>query len=155
MHGQVKEITGYSEEEFLLRRVSWVGIIHPEDLPLVLKDIEDIRVSSYNLSRELDFRIMHKSGKIIWVHQSYQKVQRKDGRPDKYQGTAYDITEKKEAEKALENLEIARKKETHHRIKNNLQVISSLLDLQAEKFRNRKTIKASEVLEASGKARTE
>ena len=59
-----------------------------------------------------------------------------------------DITKRKEAEEALTNIEIARKKEIHHRIKNNLQVISSLLDLQAEKFNNREDIKDSEVLEA-------
>ncbi|MGB9926922.1 MAG: PAS domain S-box protein [Methanosarcina sp.] len=58
------------------------------------------------------------------------------------------ITERKKAEKALENIETARKKEIHHRIKNNLQVISSLLDLQAEQFRDRNDIKDSEVLEA-------
>jgi len=56
-------------------------------------------------------------------------------------GTVQDIRERKKAEEALANIEIARKKEIHHRIKNNLQVISSLLDLQAEKFKNKKDIK--------------
>ncbi len=59
-----------------------------------------------------------------------------------------DITKRKKAEEVLANIETARKKEIHHRIKNNLQVISSLLDLQAEQFRNRENIKDSEVLEA-------
>lgn len=59
-----------------------------------------------------------------------------------------DITKRKEAEEALANIETARKKEIHHRIKNNLQVISSLLDLQAEQFKNKEDIKDSEVLEA-------
>lgn len=58
------------------------------------------------------------------------------------------LTERKKAEEALINLETARKKEIHHRIKNNLQVISSLLDLQADQFRNRECIKDSEVLTA-------
>jgi PAS domain S-box-containing protein len=63
-------------------------------------------------------------------------------------GISTDITERKKSEKALENFEIARKKEIHHRIKNNLQVISSLLDLQADKFNGRKDIQDSDVLEA-------
>jgi two-component sensor histidine kinase len=59
-----------------------------------------------------------------------------------------DITQRKEAEEALAKLETARKKEIHHRIKNNLQVISSLLDLQAEQFKGRINIIDSEVMEA-------
>ena len=61
---------------------------------------------------------------------------------------ARDIIQRLEAEKSLVKAEKTRKKELHHRIKNNLQVISSLLDLQAEKFKNRECIKDSEVLEA-------
>ena len=59
-----------------------------------------------------------------------------------------DITRRKEAEEALRNFEIARKKEIHHRIKNNLQVIYSLLDLQAEMFKGRNNIGDLEVLNA-------
>ncbi len=55
---------------------------------------------------------------------------------------ARDITEQKKAEKALAKIEKARMKEIHHRIKNNLQVISSLLDLQAERFRDIRVLDA-------------
>jgi len=61
---------------------------------------------------------------------------------------AHDITESKKAKEKLEKIDKIRIKEIHHRIKNNLQVISSLLDLQAEKFNNRQDIKYSEVLES-------
>lgn len=59
-----------------------------------------------------------------------------------------DVNEHKKIEKTQENTEIACRKEIHHRIKNNLQVIYSLLDLQAERFKNRKFIEDSEILEA-------
>lgn len=52
-------------------------------------------------------------------------------------GVMLDITQRKKAEQALLKTEEIRKKEIHHRIKNNLQVISSLLSLQAEHFSDR------------------
>ena len=62
--------------------------------------------------------------------------------------TVQDITKTRKAGESLTNIENVRRKEIHHRIKNNLQVISSLLDLQAEKFKDRKDIMDSEVLDA-------
>jgi PAS domain S-box-containing protein len=147
LQGAVEEITGYSEEEFG-SRVQWKDVIHPKDLSFVLKAEEKVRNAPSTGYGEIDFRLMRKDGKIRWVHEIYQKVQGKDEKPEYYQGTIYDVTERKETEKFLANIETARKKEIHHRIKNNLQVISSLLDLQAEKFNNRGCIKDSEILEA-------
>ena len=93
-------------------------------------------------------KLIRKDGSPLWILLNAKPLFDKDG---KYMGAMSmltDITKRKEAEEALANIEIARKKEIHHRIKNNLQVISSLLDLQAEKFKDRKDIKDSEVLEA-------
>ena len=57
-------------------------------------------------------------------------------------GVMLEITERKKAEQALLKTEAIRKKEIHHRIKNNLQVISSLLDLQADHFEDEKVVEA-------------
>ncbi|WP_410507719.1 PAS domain S-box protein [Methanosarcina hadiensis] len=59
-----------------------------------------------------------------------------------------DITERKKAEESLAKMEQVRIKEIHHRIKNNLQVISSLLDLQSEALSHHEVCKISDVVEA-------
>lgn len=71
-----------------------------------------------------------------------------DGSPNAWCLVVTDLTEQKKNEEILANIENARKKEIHHRIKNNLQVISSLLDLEAEKLSSKKHIENSEVFEA-------
>ena len=147
LHGAVEGITGYSEEEFM-SWVKWKDIILPDDLSFVLEEEEKIRSPQSAGYKEIEFRIKHRNGRIKWINEVYQKIQRENGKPEFYQGTIYDVTERKETEKFLENIETARKKEIHHRIKNNLQVISSLLDLQAEKFNNKECVNDSEVLEA-------
>ncbi|MHC1754233.1 MAG: histidine kinase dimerization/phosphoacceptor domain -containing protein [Methanosarcina sp.] len=71
-----------------------------------------------------------------------------EGLPNAWCIVVTDLTEQKKNEEILTKVELARKKEIHHRIKNNLQVISSLLDLEAEKLSNRESIEQWEVLEA-------
>lgn len=147
LHGAVEEITGYTEKEFMTR-IQWKDIIHEDDLPLVFKEEEKVHKFSSTGYGNIEYRIRHRDGKIRWIHEIYQKIKETDQNPEFYQGTIYDVSERKETEKILQNIETARKKEIHHRIKNNLQVISSLLDLQAEKFQDKECIKDSEVLEA-------
>ncbi len=147
IHGATKEITGYNEEELFLY-TSWRQLVMPEDLDMFLEAEQKAALSSGDYHAEIEYRIRTKDGKIKWMNEFHQKISAKNGSPEKYIGVIYDATEKKEIEKALEKIDTARQKEIHHRIKNNLQVISSLLELQADKFRNRENIKDLEVLEA-------
>jgi PAS domain S-box-containing protein len=71
---------------------------------------------------------------MVWFVQAIP-VTNEDGRIIGVLETCRDITEKEKAEQL-------RKKEINHRIKNNLQIVSSLLDLQAEKFSDKKVIEA-------------
>jgi len=70
----------------------------------------------------------------IWFIQAFP-VTDEDGKIIGILITCRDITGKKKIEQL-------RKKEINHRIKNNLQIVSSLLNLQAEKFSDKKVIEA-------------
>ena len=87
-------------------------------------------------------------GELRYRHVSAAPVRDSNGNIIGSISVVRDITEQKKAEEALTKIEEARIKEIHHRIKNNLQVISSLLDLQAETFSHLETCKTPDVVEA-------
>jgi len=139
-----EEFYGYSAEEILGKPIS---ILAPYILAEEPKKIVELvkrgeRVQQYETLRlKKDGTTINVSITLSLIFDTYEEL------------TAIsviyrDITKRKEAEETLKYFETARKKEIHHRIKNNLQVISSLLELQAEKFNNRDDIKDSEVMEA-------
>jgi PAS domain S-box-containing protein len=123
----------------------YLSYIHPDDRDL-FESATKRAVSGKPYS--IEYRIILPEREEHIVYMQSQVVFDKNNTPVRIKGIIQDITERKKSEKVLVNLEIARKKEIHHRIKNNLQVISSLLDLQAEKFSNRKYIEDSDVLNA-------
>src|SRR4029453_18352621 len=88
-----------------------------------------------------EFRALTRDGEVVWVRGEARVVRDQDGHPLFLQGIAYDIPESKRAEDAIrasaEQVQASlREKEVlleeiHHRVKNNLQVVSSLLRLQS------------------------
>jgi len=141
MDGAVEEITGYSKEEFLSHRVKWVELVLPEYLPLFFDNMNKA-VSNPDLSREFEYKIRRKDGETKWVREILQKLPERSRSQGRIQGLVRDITRRKTAEETLTKIQEARIKEIHHRIKNNLQVISSLLSLEAEKFSDERTLEA-------------
>jgi len=133
-----EQIYGYSAEEILGKDIS---ILEPADLKGEIKQLIEMikrgeRVKHYETSR------IKKDGTLINTSVSLSPIFNASGELVAISAIARDITERIKAEKALAEIDKIRIKEIHHRIKNNLQVISSLLDLQAEKFRDKEVLEA-------------
>ncbi len=143
LHGPVEEMTGYPKKDFLSGKVDWQELIIHEDRPIVFNGREKLKLKlNTSFIVESEYRIKKKDGEIKWFREIIQRISGESESSGKLQGLIYDITERKMAEEALEKIDKIRIKEVHHRIKNNLQVISSLLSLQAEKFEDKEVLEA-------------
>lgn len=133
-----EQIYGYSAEEILGKPIYTLAPPHLEEetKKLVERVKQGERVQQYETLR------LRKDGRIINVSITLSPVFDIYGKLTAVSLIYRDITKRKEAEAALGKIQEAHIKEIHHRIKNNLQVISSLLDLQADKFDNPKVIEA-------------
>lgn len=141
LEGAIEEITGYTEEEIISGRVYFLDLVLPEDRQ-ILNKIRGKMVSSPTSIMEYDFRLRRKDGSVRWVHELIHNVCSTSGKTAFIQGYTYDITQRKIAEETLEKAEKIGMREIHHRIKNNLQIVSSMLSLQADKFKDREVIEA-------------
>ena len=133
-------LLGYGVEDFTSNRMLYADIIYPEDLGKV--EVELARnVESGCEDYSSEYRILTRSGEVRWVDER-TFIQRDEKGEIHLQGIILDITEHKKAGEALLQMEEIRKKEIHHRIKNNLQVISTLLYLESGNFSDEKVIEA-------------
>ncbi|HEY6161897.1 MAG TPA: PAS domain S-box protein [Bacteroidia bacterium] len=95
------------------------------------------------LPQHFETSMPDKKGNVAWREIYLNPIFGADGRVREVSGIGHDITEKKLAEErikqSLHEKEVLLK-EVHHRVKNNLQVISSILNLQSSYVKDKNTL---------------
>lgn len=123
---------GYSPAE--MRATPWPRITHPEDVEKDLIPFRQMAAGELN-SYSMEKRLLHKQGHHLWARLTLSLVRDAKGRPDYEVAIIEDITERVHAEESLKASLREKEvllKEIHHRVKNNMQVLSSLVSLQAK-----------------------
>jgi PAS domain S-box-containing protein len=130
------EIFGYKREE--LEGETILTLVHPEDREIVI-NLHKSRISGKKVKSSYEFKGVRKDGTALFCEVDAVILKEKN----KVIGTrSYirDITESKRdkmrIEDSLREKEVLLR-EVHHRVKNNMQVISSLLALQSENIQDK------------------
>jgi PAS domain S-box-containing protein len=95
------------------------------------------------LPQHFEFPFKHKNGKEIWLETFLNPIKLERGKIEEIACIAQDITEKKYAEVQIKNSLKEKEvllKEVHHRVKNNLQVITSILNLQSSNIKDKRIL---------------
>jgi len=133
------EMLGYTKTDIENGLEPWLYLQHPDDRAAAWQSVQDHlegRTDSYSIK----YRLKTKDGNYKWILDSGKIMKRDvDGNPLRLCGTHADINEQVEAELKIRRL-LAEKelllKEVHHRIKNNMATMSSILSLHAANLKD-------------------
>ncbi|MFC1782771.1 response regulator [Planctomycetota bacterium] len=97
----IKEIFGYTPDEFLADPRFWIDHLHPEDRSKILSGLESIAEKG-NFRHQ--YRFLCKDGTYRWFSDEMKLNADKNGNPTQIVGSMVDITDRKEEEKEREDL---------------------------------------------------
>jgi len=97
----VKEVTGYTKEELNAMPGKGKDIIYGEDLQKLKQQVSDFKKAPDNNCLEIEFRIMRKDKKNVWVKEVIFVNRNDDGEIIESFGKVYNISSYKEKENSL------------------------------------------------------
>src|SRR5580658_4665993 len=97
---QIEATLGFTQEVWLEDPIRWYQQIHPDDKQRWSVEAAQMFLSGSALRSA--YRVLARDGRVVWFHCEAKMIRRKNGRPWFIHGTAFDITELKRAEQALQ-----------------------------------------------------
>ncbi|MFA6506697.1 MAG: Cache 3/Cache 2 fusion domain-containing protein [Treponemataceae bacterium] len=116
------------EAMLALNEIQSQAYVQPEDRNQILSDIQELGASE---GREFQFKKV--GGPPFWVSVNAWALRGEDGSVQGIEGLVTDIDERKKSEETLRATLVQKEsllREVHHRVKNNLQLLVSLLGLE-------------------------
>ena len=118
--------------------------LHPEDRDRANEVVQHTFDPAGDGLFDIEYRTvgLRDGGMLRWIRATGRASFNNAGQATRFTGTVQDITERKKAEAALRQSLSEKEvllKEIHHRVKNNMQVISSLVSLQAGELQDAAT----------------
>ena len=101
---QITPMLGFTPEEWQADPDLWFKQIHPEDRGRALAEEAESKSSGSPLRSE--YRMLTRSGSVVWVRDEAVLVRDEAGRPLFWQGFMIDITDRKQIEQALHESEL-------------------------------------------------
>ncbi|HSR08464.1 MAG TPA: PAS domain S-box protein [Bryobacteraceae bacterium] len=130
MSPAIEAIIGRRIDRFPINTEYWIEMIHPDDRERVLANRRTYAAGVPVLQK---YRIILPGGRIRWIQSHAFPVKNSRGEVYRLAGLLEDITEHEETVAKMHAAVADREvllKEMYHRVKNNLQIISSLMRLQ-------------------------
>ena len=96
---QIEDLIGYTVEEWMGDQDLWPRILHPDDRARALA--ENARHNETGEPFQLEYRLLHRDGHVVWVHDQARVVRDERGKIVASQGVLLDITTRKRADEQL------------------------------------------------------
>jgi len=129
---QFATMLGYEPDDLPYTSAAWSDLLHPEDREKAFEQVNrylEGKVDYY----ESTFRMKTKDGSYRWITGRGKALLDDTGKPVRFVGFNTDITAQKEQEDEVKRLLEEKEfllREINHRVKNNLAMVSSLINLK-------------------------
>ncbi|MDX1976720.1 MAG: PAS domain-containing protein [Pseudanabaenaceae cyanobacterium bins.68] len=126
---------GYDAEQ---REINPLALMHPEDLGRLKSYLQSLKTAESDQVYQIEYRIRNKDNEWQWYFSQDRVFKRDDqGRVTEIIGSATNISDRKLMEQKLEASLLEKEillQELNHRVKNNLNLIKSLIVIKGKKI---------------------